>query len=197
MPFDPAQPADNSSLDSAVMRSQLNSLKSLIDAITTITAAQVDGVTTGAPGDPATAHVYAAGNTLHFSFIIPQGAAGSAGEPGMPGQPGVSGEPGPQGPPFANAIMDSVNTLAPGEPATVGVSFDGINVHFTMGIPSGYPGPPGEVTTAALDSAIATTALNPASVSPLSQSATPDYDPGQMQQVMDKLDELLAALKRP
>lgn len=37
--FDPAQPAEGSPLQSAVMRSQLTSLKALIDAILTVTSA--------------------------------------------------------------------------------------------------------------------------------------------------------------
>ncbi|MEQ1935692.1 MAG: hypothetical protein ABL962_17690, partial [Fimbriimonadaceae bacterium] len=41
--------------------------------------------------------------------------------------------------------------------ATVSVSFDGTNVHFTFGIPqgsAGEQGPPGEVTTSQLTTAI-------------------------------------------
>ncbi len=196
MPFDPAQPADHSPLSSAVMREQLTSLKALIDAILTVTAAQVDGTTTLNPGDPATAAVSVDGSTLRFTFGIPQGY------PGPQGNDGPQGSTGPQGPPFASAVVDGVTTLAPGDPAWVNVSFDGTNVHFTFGIPQGaqgiqgYQGPPGEVTTSQLDTAIATTAQNPTSVSPLSQTADGTYNPTQMQQVMDKLDELLAAVKR-
>ena len=189
--FDPAQPANKSALSSAVMRSQLTSLKALIDAILTLTAAQVDGVTTLNPGDPAFASVSVMGNTLHFTFGIPQGNVGAQ---------GIPGDIGPQGPPFANVIVDAVNTLNPGESATVSVSFDGTNVHLTFGIPrgaEGVQGPPGEVTTAQLTSAIATTAQNPSTVSPLSQTADANYNQGQMQQVMDKLDEILNAIKRP
>lgn len=197
MPFDPSQPASHSPLESAVVRAQLNSLKALIDAISAITAAQVDEVQTAPPGDPASVQVAVSGNTLHFSFTIPQGATGTQGEPGQPGQPGADGGPGPQGPPFASAVVDSVNTLSPGEPATVSVSFDGNLVHFTFGIPRGDTGAPGEVSTATLDAAIATTALNPASVTPFGQTAAASYDPAQIQQLMDKMDEILAALKRP
>ncbi len=117
MPFDPAQPANNSALSSQVMRGQLTSLKSLIDAIEAITAAQVDGVTTGNPGDPATVEVSVVGNILDFTFTIPRG------------DEGVQGQPGIQGPPFANAVIDAVNTLSAGTPAMVIVSFDGTNVH--------------------------------------------------------------------
>ena len=188
--FDPAQPADHSPLDSALMRSQLTSLKALIDAILTLTAAQVDGVSTLNPGDPATAAVTVDGNTLRFTFGIPSGQTGATGN---------DGGPGPQGPPFANAVIDGVNTLLPGESATVSVTFDGTSVHFTFGIPrgaEGVQGPPGEVTSAQLSAAIATTAQNPSGVSALSGMADSSYNKGQMQQVMDKLDELLNAIKR-
>lgn len=196
MAFDPAQPADHSPLSSAVMRDQLTSLKALIDAILTLTAAQVDGTTTLNPGDPATAAVSVDGNTLRFTFGIPQGATGGQ------GGEGPQGNPGPQGPPFATAVVDGVTTLNPGDPASVNVTFDGTNVHFTFGIPQGaqgiqgYQGPPGEVTTSQLDTAIATTALNPSSVSPLNISFSDPPTPGELVQVQDKLNELLSALQR-
>ena len=74
--FDPAQPANKSKLSSAVMRSQLTSLKALIDAISAITSAQIDGVTTLPSSDPASVTVSVSGNTLYFTFSIPQGVAG-------------------------------------------------------------------------------------------------------------------------
>lgn len=194
--FDPSLPAPGSPLESAVMRSQLNSLKALIDAILTLTAAQVDGTTTLNPGDPATAAVSVDGNTLRFTFGIPRGTEGPV------GATGGDGGPGPQGPPFATAVVDDVTTLAPGDPAWVNVSFDGTNVHFSFGIPQGAPGaqgetgPPGEVTTSQLDAATATTALNPSSVSALGMIAEPSYDAAQIQQIIDKLDELRGALIR-
>lgn len=166
------------------MRSQFTSLKALIDAIVTLSSAQVVSASTLGAGSPATASVAVQGNTLRFSFGIPQG---------------FQGPEGPQGPPFASATVDSVTTLEPAQPAFVNVSFDGSFVHFAFGIPrgnDGAQGPPGEVSQSTLDNAIATTAQNPASVSSLSQGASSFYDQSQMQQVMDKLDELLAALRR-
>lgn len=80
--FDPALPATGSALESAVMRSQLTSLKALIDALLTVTAAQVDATATLPPGSPATVSVTVEGNTLHFSFGIPQGQPGDPGPPG-------------------------------------------------------------------------------------------------------------------
>ncbi len=133
MPFDPALPAQGSPLQSAVIRSQLTSLKALIDAISAITQAQVDGVTTLPAGDPATASVSVSGDTLSFIFGIPQGVMGG------------TGPAGPQGPPFADAVVDGVTTLPAGDAASASVSFDGTNVHFTFGIPQGFAGADGAV----------------------------------------------------
>jgi hypothetical protein len=195
--FDPDQPAEGSSLSSAVMRSQLTSLKALIDAISAITQAQVDGVLTLDPNDPATAQVSAIGNMLHFTFSIPRGQPGQTGQSGQDGGPGPVG---PQGPPFANAVVDGVTTLPAGDPASVSVSFDGSLVHFTFSIPQGQSGPPGEVTTAQMDTAIAaavsTTALNPTSVSPLAITFTDPPTAAELTQVQDKINALLGALTR-
>ena len=145
MPFDPAQPANNSALSSAIMRGQLTSLKTLIDAVPGLTDVVIDGVTTLDPGEPASATASLVGTVLHLTLAIPRG------------DEGVQGVPGVQGPPFANAVVDSVTTLPAGSAATVSVSFDGTDVHFTFGIPigaDGVQGPPGEVTNAQLATAI-------------------------------------------
>lgn len=170
------------------MRSQLTSLKALIDAISAITQAQVDSVTTLNAGDPAAATAFISGDAVHFTFALPQG------------YPGTTGPAGPPGPPFANAVVDGVTTLPAGDPAAVSVSFDGTNVHFTFSIPQGQSGPPGEVTTAQMDTAIAaavsTTAVNPASVSPLALTFTDPPTAAELYQVQDKINELLGALTR-
>lgn len=195
MPFDPTLPANNSPLSSAVMRDQLTSLKALIDAILILTAAQVDGTTTLNPGDPATAAVSVDGNTLRFTFGIPRGQDGQAGQNGQDGGPGPTG---PQGPPFATAVVDGVTTLNPGDNATVSVTFDGTNVHFTFGIPQGaqgiqgYQGPPGEVTTSQLDTAIATTSSNTNSIPTLD---TPFTDPD-TETIRQAYNLLVLALRR-
>ena len=123
--FDPTLPQEGTPLDAVQMRSQLNGLKALIDAILTVSAAQVDGTGTLPPGTPANASVNVVGNTLHFTFDIPQGQEGLVGH---------------AGPPFAQAVVDSVTTLNPGDAATVGVGFDGTNVRFTFGLPRGNDG---------------------------------------------------------
>ena len=76
----------------------------------------------------------------------------------------------------------SENTLAPGSDASVGVSFDGTNVHFTYGVPrgadgangadgtngtNGADGAPGEVTNAGLAAAIVGTSANTNAVATL------------------------------
>jgi hypothetical protein len=92
-----------------------------------------------------------------------------------------------------------VNTLNPGEPATVSVSFDGSNVRFTIGIPrgsdgssgsngsDGAQGPPGEISQAQLDSAISGTSANTNGVSTLDNAfADPD-----MEALRQKLNEMI------
>ena len=202
MSFDPNLPQEGTPLDAVQMRSQLNGLKAIIDAILTLTAAQVDGVNTVEPGTPSNASVSVTGNTLHFTFDIPRGNDGIQGQPGTNGSDGGPGPQGDQGPPFANAIVDAVNTLNPGEPATVSVSFDGSNVRFTIGIPrgsdgsDGAQGPPGEISQAQLDNAISGTSANTNNVSTLGQTADSNYNQQQMQDVLNKLDEFLNAARR-
>ena len=202
MSFDPNLPQEGTPLDAVQMRSQLNGLKAIIDAILTLTAAQVDGVNTVEPGTPANASVSVTGNTLHFTFDIPRGNDGIQGQPGTNGSDGGPGPQGAQGPPFANAIVDAVNTLNPGEPATVSVSFDGSNVRFTIGIPrgsdgaTGATGQPGEVSFNDLSNAISGTSANTNNVSTLGQTADSSYNQQQMQDVLNKLDEFLNAARR-
>jgi len=196
MPFDPTKPATNAPNSSAEMRAQLNGLKDLINAILTITDAQVDSTNTLPPGSPANVNVSVSGGTLHFSFDLPQGNDGAQGEPGPPGNDGGEGPPGQ---PFAQAVVDSVNTLDPWESATVDVSFDGANVHFTFGIPrgndgnngadgaNGSDGAPGEVSQQQLDDAINGTSANTNNVSTLDNSyADPDVE-----ELRQKLNELI------
>ena len=175
MPFDPTLPAENAPLVSAVMRSQLTSLKALIDAIVSVTGAQVLSTTTLNPGQPANATVALVGSVLRFTFAIPQGL---------------------QGPPFANAVVDSVTTLDPSEPATVNATLDGNEVRFEFGIPRGADGAPGEVTQQALDDAIAGTSANSNAVNYLGIIVSDPPTQGEVQQIADKVDELINALRR-
>ena len=138
MSFDPNLPQENTPADAVQMRSQLNGLKSLIDAVPTITGAVVDAVNTLPAGSPAQVSASVSGGVLHLSFGIPTGETGA---------------PGPQG-------------------------------------------DPGPVNFGDLASAIQTTSTNSNSVSTLSQQADGFYNSSQLQQVMDKVDELINALRR-
>ena len=80
MAFDPNLPQENTLVDAVQMRAQLNGLKALVDAILTVSAAQVDATNTLPPGDPASVSVTVSGNTLQFTFNIPAGQSGPPGE---------------------------------------------------------------------------------------------------------------------
>ena len=116
-----------------------------------------------------------------------------------------------QGGGISGVVVDAVNTLPAGSSASVEVSFDGSNVHFTFGIPqgsegmAGSPGPagsdgaagaPGEVSQAQLDNAMGQTSNNSNAVGQMSISVDTSYNPSQMQAVFDKVDELILALRR-
>jgi hypothetical protein len=139
MPFDPSLPQENTPVDAVQMRAQLNGLKDLIDALAVITAAQVEAVNTVPTGTSANATVSVVGNELRFTFDIPEGPPGADGAEGPQGPAGSDGSDGPAGPPFADAVVDAVNTLPAGDPAAVGVNFDGSHVRFTFDLPTGFP----------------------------------------------------------
>jgi hypothetical protein len=195
MPFDPNYPTDGNPFLAEPMRQQLLSLKAMIDAIVTLNAAQVDVVNTVNSGQPANAAVTVDGSTLRFTFDIPRGADGANGS---------DGATGPQGPAFANAIVDSVTTIDPGQPAGVSVGFDGNTVHFTFAIPrgsdgnqgpsgnDGAQGPPGEVTIVQLNDAIGGTSNNTNSVATL-DSPFADAD---METLRVKMNEMILAARR-
>lgn len=84
--YDPTLPANGAPLVSAEMRAQLNGLKDLIDAIGAISAAMVDSTSTLPPVSSAGATVSVIGNTLHFTFEIPQGDTGATGPQGSQGE---------------------------------------------------------------------------------------------------------------
>ena len=208
MPYDPAVPATNAELTSAMFRGQFQGLKALIDAFGGVTSAQVDGVNTTDPTNPALANVSLVGDTLHFTFTIPRGNDGQQGIPGMNGNNGNDGGPGPQGPPFAQAVIDAVNTLNPGENATVSVVFDGSNVRFTFNIPRGFDGPqgmqgsPGEVSTAQLNDAVANViASTSANTNAIATLDTPfANDPpslADMEVMRAKVNEMILNGRRP
>jgi hypothetical protein len=84
-----------------------------------------------------------------------------------------------------NGLKDLIDAVPAGPPGPEGAQG-----------PPGPAGPPGEVTTVALDSAIATTSSNSNAVATLGETADSSYNQPQMQNVINKLDELLNALRR-
>jgi hypothetical protein len=203
--YDPNWPQNGQLIDGDRFREQFAGIVDLIQAGGGITAVAIDSVTTGNPGDPATAGVSLTGATLHFTFGLPRGNDGAQGFPGNDGTPGLPG------PPFATAVVDAVNTLDPGSAASVDVVFDGTNVRFTFGIPRGADGsngndggtgadgpqgPPGEVSSAQLNDAIQTTSANSNSVAELAGSISDPPQQMEVQAIADKLDELILALRR-
>lgn len=133
----------------------------------------------------------------------PPGLNGSNGSDGAPGPVGPPGPTGPPGPPFASAVVDAVDTLPPGVPATVSTSFDGTNVRFTFGLPrgasgaDGTDGAPGEVTEAALATAIAGTSSRSNAVTTLDTPFTNDPPTlADMETLRAKFNELILALRR-
>ena len=104
-----------------------------------------------------------------------------------------AGPPGPQGPAFSSVQIGSVTTGAPGSPASASVATFGNNVEISFVIPEGQPG---EVTTVELSNEIAGTARNPNTVAPLGLAVSDPPTQSEMQQIVAKLDELIAALTR-
>jgi hypothetical protein len=103
------------------------------------------------------------------------------------------------------AQIQSTSTLPPGSAATASVSLNAGVLTFTFGIPEG---PAGEVTQAQLTNDLANTenaavqntlpltSANSNAVSTLGQSAALSYEPLQLQAILDKIDELINALRR-
>jgi hypothetical protein len=112
-------------IDAVQMRGQLNGLKDLIDAIQSITAAQVDGTNTLPPGNPASVTLSVNAGTLHFTFDIPQctsGSDGGIGEPGQPGEPGAPGVPGEVTLQQLTDAIDGTSTTSSNAVATLGMT---------------------------------------------------------------------------
>lgn len=108
-------------------------------------------------------------------------------------------------PTITSAVVDSVSDVNPGMPAVVNVSVSNSVLHFAFEIPRGFngtdgsngsDGAPGEVSNTQLDTAIAGTAANCNSVSLPSFTVSDPPTQFEMQQVADKLLELMNALRR-
>ena len=121
-------------------------------------------------------------------------------------------------------VVDAVNTVAPGNPASVSATVIGNTLHLTFSIPSGNDGPPGpqgingndgqtgpqgEVSNAALTTAISDALATAAAAAAANSSAKSNTvatldvpfanDPptvADMETLRAKMNELIAALRR-
>ncbi|MBL9133503.1 MAG: hypothetical protein JNG86_19990 [Verrucomicrobiaceae bacterium] len=134
---------------------------------------------------------------------IPKGDKGDPGQNGSDGGPGGPGPVGPQGPPFAQAVVDAVNTLAAGQNASVSVNFDGTNVRFIFDIPRGNDGTagapgndgaPGEVTLAQMKAATSANTNNVATLDTPFINDPPT--PADLETLRAKVNELILALRQ-
>jgi len=94
------------------------------------------------------------------------------------------------------AQVDGVNTVPPGSPANVSLSVIGNTLHFIFDLPQGEVGATGEVSANDLTNAISGTSNNSNNVSTLGMGADGGYNPQQMQDLINKVDELINALRR-
>jgi hypothetical protein len=200
MPFDPTLPVEHAELDAAVVRGQLNALKSLIDLMPGVTSVVVDAVNPLGPGETPTVSMSIADGVLHITFGLPRGndgAAGSPGPEGPPGPPGATGETGPvgsEGSPGPQGATGETGAVGP-EGAAGGVGSEG---------PAGPPGPPGEVTMQDLNIALAQTMMNALAqssantnaISTLSRVISDPPTQADMQAFADKLDEVILGMRR-
>lgn len=86
---------------------------------------------------------------------------------------GPKGDKGDTGEPFAQAVVDGVSLFPHGSLPTVTLAFDGVDVHFTFGIPAGAPGAdglPGEVTTAQMNDAISNALVDRPTITAMTQA---------------------------
>lgn len=173
MPYDPNLPLENTDIDAAEMRGQLQGLKELIDAVPTVDSAQVDGVNPLPPGSAPAASVAKVDSTLHFTFDLP-----------------VS---------IASVVVDSVTSVGPSDPVSVSATLIGDVLHLSFAISRGFDGAagtPGEVSNATLAAEIAGTARNPTSVPPLNLTVSDPPTTAEVQAIANRLDELRAGLLR-
>jgi len=99
-------------------------------------------------------------------------------------------------PGITGVVIDGVNTLPAGDPASVNLSLVGSTLHFSFGLPKGDIGPAGELNAGDLAAAIQGTSGNSNVVSTLGQVADGGYNQAQIQDLINKVDSLILALRR-
>ena len=109
-----------------------------------------------------------------------------------------------------SVVIDGVTTLPPGSPAVVSASVIGTQLHFSFELPQGQEGAPGQTgaqgipgevsqtdLSNGLQNTLMQTSANTNAVSFLPFSAPPpDYQPQVFQDVINKVNELINALRR-
>ena len=177
MPFDPNLPQENTPLDAAQMRAQLNALKQLID-----------NIPAGPPG-PAGPEG-------------PQGETGVEGPQGPAGPPGAanwyiseSDPGGSDGDCWLRPSDGAVHRRSGGGWSNEGSIRGSDGAPGPQG-PEGPQGPPGDVSTAQLDAAINGTSANSNAVATLGMTVSDPPTQAEVQAIADKIDELINALRR-
>jgi hypothetical protein len=112
-------------------------------------------------------------------------------------------------PGVTGAVVDAVTTLPPGTPATAAVSLVGTELHFSFELPQGGDGAPGqegpqgipgEVSQTdfsnGLQNTLSQTSANTNTVNIMPFGAPADYQPLVFQDVINKVNELINALRR-
>jgi hypothetical protein len=222
MAFDPNLPRNNSPVSSAELRGQFTSLKALIDAVPAgpqgppgpAGPAGIHVVAVSDNGDGRAIIEMSDGST-YGPYAIASGPPGPQGERGADSTaPGPEGPAGPEGRGIANVRDTGDGTgrcfidMSDGQtygPFTIATGPAGMNGNDgpqgekgDKGDPGdqGPQGPPGEVSAQQLNDAIADTPHNPSSVSALGLNISDPPTQTELQQVLDKLNELINALRR-
>ena len=100
------------------------------------------------------------------------------------------------------AVVDAVNTVAPGTPAAVTASVVGNTLHLTFALPQGADGAPGaagatgDVSSGQLAAAIDGTSSNTNAVANLGMAVSDPPTQAELQAVLGKLNEVITALRR-
>jgi hypothetical protein len=149
----------------------------------------IDNVTTFDPALPATVAAVFDGTNVKLAFGIPRGQQGNE------GPQGITGATGATGPAFTNFVVNAVDTLPPGNQASVTTTFDGTAVRFTFGIPQGANGSQG-IQGVPGPSDLSGTSNNSNGVAALGIAVSDPPTQAEMQAVVAKIDELITALRR-
>jgi hypothetical protein len=205
--FDPLNPQNGQTADADLLRNQFNSLKGLID---TIPPGQIgpqgpagaDGRSVASVDDDGTgrAVVQMSDGATYGPFSIASGPVGPAGDAGAQGEQGPQGVPGVNG--NDGVSISAVTDDGTGR-AVVQLSNGTTSGPFTIATgpqgnqgDQGPQGAPGEVSGTDLNNAIGGTSNNSNGVEQLTIALSDPPTAEQCGQIVNKLNELIAALRR-